>query len=268
MTEWILPYNEKRIKFRVNDALHDLDRIEWAQTIKNIDVGDSAYLYQAIPVQAIRWKCMVTDVGREKKMIDDSAYSDSGEVENPPYLELERICEYPHWELFSLGHLKKHGYRGNMQSPSKVMSYGSALAEYIHETDELQNSEEKLTELLQKMPMQELKKLAEKYSEKHPILNEAKTKQYGRNRIVAAHAKRRAGGCCELCGMKAPFLDKYGNPYLESHHVEWLSDGGADSIDNVVALCPNCHRKMHEVPEPADVRRLKEVLGKGSFGSI
>ena len=24
---------------------------------------------------------------------------------------------------------------------------------------------------------------------------------------------------------KAPFEDKKGNPYLESHHVEWLSEG-------------------------------------------
>ncbi|WP_296863638.1 HNH endonuclease [Thermosyntropha sp.] len=28
-------------------------------------------------------------------------------------------------------------------------------------------------------------------------------------------------------------------------HIEWLSRGGTDTIDNTVALCPNCHRKMH-----------------------
>lgn len=33
---------------------------------------------------------------------------------------------------------------------------------------------------------------------------------------------------------------------METHHVVWLSQG-ADSVDNTVALCPNCHRKMHIV---------------------
>jgi 5-methylcytosine-specific restriction protein A len=32
---------------------------------------------------------------------------------------------------------------------------------------------------------------------------------------------------------------------LEVHHIQWLSNDGDDTIDNIVALCPNCHRKMH-----------------------
>ena len=35
------------------------------------------------------------------------------------------------------------------------------------------------------------------------------------------------------------------------------SKGVADSIDNTVALCPNCHRKMHVVDDPNDVLFLK-----------
>ncbi|MGH8672363.1 MAG: HNH endonuclease, partial [Burkholderiales bacterium] len=29
------------------------------------------------------------------------------------------------------------------------------------------------------------------------------------------------------------------------HHVAALSEGGADTDDNVVALCPNHHREAH-----------------------
>lgn len=25
---------------------------------------------------------------------------------------------------------------------------------------------------------------------------------------------------------------------------QWLSNDGEDTIDNTIALCPNCHRKM------------------------
>ncbi len=35
-----------------------------------------------------------------------------------------------------------------------------------------------------------------------------------------------------------------GSP-LEVHHVIRLADGGSDTINNSVALCPNCHRELH-----------------------
>ncbi|MEE7094460.1 HNH endonuclease, partial [Escherichia coli O10] len=36
-----------------------------------------------------------------------------------------------------------------------------------------------------------------------------------------------------------------GTPFLEVHHIEWLSKGGEDSVENAIALCPNCHRQAH-----------------------
>ena len=42
--------------------------------------------------------------------------------------------------------------------------------------------------------------------------------------------------------------------------MKWLCEGGEDSIDNAVALCPNCHRRMHILQDPEDVIRLRKVL--------
>lgn len=260
MAEWILPYNEKGAdKFRVNDALHALKRIEWVQKVKNIEKGDTAYLYQAAPVKAIRWKCKVTDVGREVSLIDDRAFSGSGKVYDGPFLELEWEYEYFHWEQLSLRKLKEHGYRGNMQSPSRVKSYADTLAEYIHKIDRKQDLETKTAESGQKFSVQRLVENAEVSSERNPEAKMREVKQYERSKSVSEHTKQRANGYCELCRKRAPFLDKNGEPYLEIHHIKWLSDGGADSIQNTVALCPNCHRKMHNVPEEADIRYLKNI---------
>lgn len=66
-----------------------------------------------------------------------------------------------------------------------------------------------------------------------------------RNAIVAAYALTRANGVCQLCGNSAPFVKKDGTPFLEVHHIQWLSEEGLDDSGNTVALCPNCHRKMH-----------------------
>lgn len=85
---------------------------------------------------------------------------------------------------------------------------------------------------------------------------------YARNPHVAEVAKRRADGKCELCGKPAPFTNAQCQPYLESHHIVWLAHGGHDVPENTVALCPNCHRKMHVVNESKDIRKLKRRAGR------
>jgi len=71
---------------------------------------------------------------------------------------------------------------------------------------------------------------------------------------------RRADGKCDLCRNEAPFNKKDGTPYLEAHHVEWLARGGSDVIENVVALCPNCHRRIHVLDQKEDTVALKRRL--------
>ena len=56
---------------------------------------------------------------------------------------------------------------------------------------------------------------------------------------------RSARGKCELCRNPAPFEDASGHPFLEVHHVKTLAEGGTDRVENAVAVCPNCHRRLH-----------------------
>ena len=67
-----------------------------------------------------------------------------------------------------------------------------------------------------------------------------------RNPDVVAETLARANGVCQDCKSAAPFKRRSdGTPYLEVHHRRRLADGGTDTLDNAVALCPNCHRKAH-----------------------
>jgi 5-methylcytosine-specific restriction protein A len=69
---------------------------------------------------------------------------------------------------------------------------------------------------------------------------------YERNADVIAEVLLRANGTCERCGNSAPFLRKSdGSPYLEVHHKVRLADGGDDTVENAIAICPNCHRRAH-----------------------
>lgn len=83
------------------------------------------------------------------------------------------------------------------------------------------------------------------------------TETYERNIYVAESAKRLADGTCQLCREPAPFSDKNGDPFLETHHIRWLSRGGEDTIENTIALCPNCHRRMHILDLISEVNKLK-----------
>lgn len=66
-----------------------------------------------------------------------------------------------------------------------------------------------------------------------------------RSKRVKVYALVRADGYCELCEKEAPFRTKQDLPYLEVHHILKLADDGPDEPENVAALCPNCHRKVH-----------------------
>ena len=63
----------------------------------------------------------------------------------------------------------------------------------------------------------------------------------------------------EFCEKPAPFNRKDGTPFLEVHHVQWLSKGGPDIIENTVSLCPNCHKRMHILDKASDKSKLEEV---------
>lgn len=55
---------------------------------------------------------------------------------------------------------------------------------------------------------------------------------------------RSAKGHCEYCGKKG-FQLPSGAFYLEAHHIISLANQGHDTVENVIALCPEHHREAH-----------------------
>jgi 5-methylcytosine-specific restriction endonuclease McrA len=48
----------------------------------------------------------------------------------------------------------------------------------------------------------------------------------------------RDGYQCQHCSRK--------NTRLEAHHIIYTSQGGKDTLDNLIALCSSCHKKVHK----------------------
>jgi len=80
------------------------------------------------------------------------------------------------------------------------------------------------------------------------------TTLYKRDPQVKAWVILAAAGVCELCRTPAPFEARDGTPYLEVHHVVPLASHGPDTLDNAVAICPNCHRELHHGRHAAERR--------------
>jgi len=53
---------------------------------------------------------------------------------------------------------------------------------------------------------------------------------------LLARVLRRDGWRCQFCGTRTN---------LEVHHQQFRSQSGADSEDNLITLCSNCHSSIH-----------------------
>jgi 5-methylcytosine-specific restriction protein A len=103
-------------------------------------------------------------------------------------------------------------------------------------------------------------------AKKKPATRTAQTTVFVRDAAVAEYAKRLANGLCDLCEQPAPFNNKQSAAYLECHHIVWLAKGGEDTIGNTVALCPNCHRKMHILNRKVDKEKLSKRATEKELG--
>ena len=138
--------------------------------------------------------------------------------------------------------------------PLKLVGEGFTLSEEI-----LKEHHEKTAKSIKnkRLSLKELKEKSEivsKYCKSST--RKVVSSTYERNEYVRLYSLARAKGRCELCLQPAPFLVA-GEPYLESHHIRWLSRGGEDTNENVSAVCPNCHRRLHVLDNASDIEQLK-----------
>ena len=80
-----------------------------------------------------------------------------------------------------------------------------------------------------------------------------------RSQEVRRNVLARAQGICECCGLHG-FRTLNETIYLETHHVISLSENGPDIEWNVVAICPNDHRRAHCAEDRLAIR--DELIAK------
>lgn len=133
------------------------------------------------------------------------------------------------------------------------------------------NDSESTSSTTQSVASDRLKRLradAEAAASDDPIRDTSSTgsgSRYQRAPAIKKYVQARADGVCEACGEPAPFETPEGRPYLETHHIDELGQGGEDHPDKVVAVCPTCHKRIHygadgDVLNETLRQRLKDEL--------
>ncbi len=176
------------------------------------------------------------------EVFEDKVYTYMGPVKlsDPPYMETQQDQDVYDRQVWMF--------------PVKLVSGNQPfLAE--NKIEALHELKEKKAK---KLSDQELYKRAKQSAKKVGNRTVVST-QYDRSVWVSEYTKRKASGICQLCNHKAPFKNKAGESFLEIHHILWLSKGGEDSIENTIALCPNCHRKMHILNTREDKLKLLKI---------
>ena len=163
------------------------------------------------------------------EVFKDTEYTYAGIIElaEPPYKEIEPD--------------KNNNKRIVYKFPLKLKT-----SEYCPNNKTLIQNEKKLEKAISRKTIQEIKELAikkSKLNEKKNLVRKVSTYNYERSLVIREYVKELANGICQLCDNKAPFEVK-GKPFLHVHHIEYLSRGGEDTIENAIAVCPNCHAKI------------------------
>ncbi len=72
----------------------------------------------------------------------------------------------------------------------------------------------------------------------HESMRKKGPKMGSRNKRIPRRIRKERGDICQVCGWDEARCDVH-------HIVEW-SEGGTDEPDNLIVLCPNHHRLVHE----------------------
>lgn len=95
-----------------------------------------------------------------------------------------------------------------------------------------------------------LQELNQRYLAATPAKRSTVANRYlDRGTAVVEVLKRLLGAQCQICGVQG-FATRSGQDYVEAHHLIEVSKMLAGSLcsDNVILVCPTCHRKLHHAP--------------------
>jgi hypothetical protein len=120
----------------------------------------------------------------------------------------------------------------------KILSFAKVELDFGQQISKLEKNNDALSVLTE---------LNTKYSKLPPKERARNVENYlDRGTAVTKALKSLLGAKCQICSWTG-FSQKNGDEFIEAHHIIQLSDkkDGALCTDNIILVCPNCHREIH-----------------------
>lgn len=132
-------------------------------------------------------------------------------------------------------------------SPAEIALEHPPLPDETAVRDALDAEVVRLDKVLREASLDELMTLYAGQAKKlHARRRPTRTSAFERNPLVVLITRRRALFKCEVVGCTVPtFIAGDNNPYVETHHLVPLAEGGDDWIENTACLCALHHREIH-----------------------
>jgi 5-methylcytosine-specific restriction protein A len=183
-------------------------------------------------MQFVRGNAAITHHESQRKQLLLFEYVDTGRVR---FLgEVEYLCH----------HIEQRSDRNHSLRNAIIFHLGFLASKLPSQIEQAIREYGASSKLLSRLTIDELRRIALVGVPSGATLDQKRESVARRAEAIRRYALARAKGKCESCNVPAPFRTRSG-PFLEVHHVFRLADGGPDHPENVIALCPNCHRKAH-----------------------
>lgn len=185
------------------------------------------------------------------------------------------LSDYPVKFNIRLADYHRSMFRGQRVFKGKYPSLDKALIEYLEEY--LNNTADDDSLVFQKLVQEE--DVSGRPLDTDTSLQEPQYILAGGSKVVnkkpgiSKQAVAAAGYRCAVDGSHITFKTPKGVPYMEGHHLIpctftnsryfWKEKGrNIDCIENIVCLCPNCHRKIHFGSAEEKAAIIEDLFGK------
>jgi len=134
---------------------------------------------------------------------------------------------------------------------------------------EIKKIEKEASKKLKSLTQKEIEQLLDNFRTKisSSKTKTSKSKIYDRDPKLAELMKAKNNYLCQLCE-RTTFQGKDGHNYTESHHIIPRSNNGPDVPENILIVCPTCHRIFDSGSETAQIHAYKIMKKKKLFSEF
>lgn len=141
---------------------------------------------------------------------------------------------------------------------AKIMGYKDTS-----QSPDVSNLNEEERQALKKYVVKQMRRTLKNVSQS-PRQKIKEIRQIDRDRDIREVCLMRAGYRCEIDSEHISFNTVSGKQYIESHHIIPLRyqnrfDFNLDIVENLIALCPNCHKAIHHGDYKIKQQILKQI---------